>query len=261
MAPDLLSIGSITIHTYGLLAVAGIIIAFLVALDLGKTQGLSTQKIMDMGFVALFSAALGSRLFYVLMNFPHYSRYPLDALKIWQGGLVFSGGLLTAILAITWYGRRQGLSPLLIGDLWAPAASIGQAVGDLGCLAAGCCYGKPTHAPWGIVFTDPNSLAPTHLALHPSQIYSSVSGAFIFLTLLLLSSKKMFTGQVFLWFLILHSFSQLFLDRFRGDYRGMFLNTPMTITQSVSLLLLTSSVVAVIVLSLLHRESSPPSNE
>ncbi len=210
-----------------------------------------------MGFIIILAAIIGSRLMYVLMNISHYLERPADIFKIWQGGLVFSGGIICVVLAVGWYARRHRLSMWKVADMWAPAAAMGQGIGRIGCFMAGCCYGKPTDLKWGVVFTHPHSLAPTNISLHPTQIYSSLSGFVIFVVLILLHSKKNFDGQVLLWFLILHSTSRLAIERFRGDYRGMIPGTEMSTTQFVATLILIASVVILMVLKSKKDKQSP----
>ncbi|MBW1910351.1 MAG: prolipoprotein diacylglyceryl transferase [Deltaproteobacteria bacterium] len=248
MFPDLFSIGPLIIHTYGLFMAAGFFVGIIVTLKIGKLEGISPQQIMDMGFIIILSAIVGSRLLYVLLNITYYSHEPVEIFKMWRGGLVFSGGIIGVIMAMFRYSERRNLSLWKIGDLWAPAAAVGQAIGRIGCFMAGCCYGKPTDLKWGVVFTYPNSLAPINISLHPTQIYSSILGFIIFFILLIIRSKKKFEGQVFLWFLILHSTARLAIERFRGDDRGMLLNSNMSITQFVTIFILIASVVALMVL-------------
>jgi len=248
MFPDLFSIGPLTIHTYGLFVAIGFTIALLVTIKLGKAEGINPQQIMDIGFVIIIWAIIGSRLMYVFVDFPHFKNRPLDIFKIWKGGLVFSGGLLAVAPAMIWYFRRHHLSFWKMADLWAPAVAIGQGIGRMGCFMAGCCYGKPTDMKWGVVFTHPNSLAPLNVPLHPTQLYACFSGLIIFLVLLVLHARKKFQGQVFLWLLILHSTGRLLVERFRGDYRGLVPGSGMSITQLVSLLLLISSVIMLFIL-------------
>ncbi|MFH1241004.1 MAG: prolipoprotein diacylglyceryl transferase [Pseudomonadota bacterium] len=249
MFPDLFSIGPLTLHTYGLFVALGFVVALLVGVKIGKTaEDIPPQRVMDMGFIVILAGLIGSRAMYVLMNIAYYRSHPLDMLKIWEGGLVFSGGIIALLLTIPWYVRRHHLSFLKMCDLWAPAAAVGQAIGRIGCLMAGCCYGKPTDSKWGIVFTDPSSLAPRNLALHPTQIYSSISGFIIFFILLLIYSKKKFEGQVFLWFLILHSTARLAIERFRGDERGMLFGGTMSVTQLVATVVLFGAVITLLVL-------------
>ena len=246
MYPDLFSIGPLTVHTYGLFVGIGFLVGLLVTVRIGKSEGITSQQVIDMGFVIILSALIGSRLLYIIMNASHYRHEPLDIFKIWQGGLVFSGGIIGVILTMLWYGKRFRISLWKAGDLWAPAAAMGQGIGRIGCFMAGCCYGRPTDLDWGVVFTHPNSLAPLNVPLHPTQIYSSMSGFIIFFILLLINSKKRFEGHVFLWFLILHSTARLMLEHFRGDDRGIFLTSNVSITQFVTTLILIASVAILI---------------
>ena len=248
MFPNLFTIGPFTLHSYGLLVAIGFITGITITTKLGKHEGISSEKIMDMGFIIVLSAILGSRLLYVIINSRYFIQNPLEILYIWEGGLVFSGGLLGVILIMIFYTRKHKLSLFKIGDLWAPAIAIGQAIGRLGCLMAGCCYGKPTDLGFGLTFTNPHSLAPLNIPLHPTQLYSAITGFIIFGILMLLYKKRTFNGQVFLWFLILHSTARLFVERFRGDERGIFLNSNMTTTQLVAMLILMASVISLMIL-------------
>jgi len=227
---------------------AGFFFAIIVTLKIAEPEGITPHQIMDMGLIIIISAIVGSRLMHILLNIQYYIQDPLAVFKIWQGGLVFSGGIIGVIISMFWYSKRRYLSLLKIGDVWAPGAALGQAIGRIGCFMSGCCYGKPTDLKWGVVFTHPHSLAPRNVPLHPTQIYSFVSGFIIFFILLKISSKKTFKGQVFLWFLILHSTARLIIERFRGDYRGIILNTDMSVTQLITIFILIAGVVALIVL-------------
>ena len=248
MFPDLISIGPFTIHTYGFFVAVGFAVGILTAVKVGKSQGVPSQQVMDMAFVMIVWAIIGSRLFYVLINFSHYKIHPLDIIKLWQGGLVFSGGLVATAAAMLWYLRRHRLSFWSTGDLWAPSLALGQALGRVGCFMAGCCYGRPTGSSWGVVFTNPKSLAPLNIPLYPTQVFEAFGGFMIFLILLFLHGKRKFEGQVFLWYLILHSTARLFVERFRGDERGLIPGTDMSATQLVAILILVGSVVLLFIL-------------
>jgi len=248
MFPDLISIGPFTIHTYGFFVAVGFAVGILTAVKVGKTQGVPSQQVMDMAFVMIVWAIIGSRLFYVIINFSYYKTHPLDIIKIWQGGLVFSGGLVATAAAMWWYLRRHRLAFWSTGDLWAPSLALGQAIGRFGCFMAGCCYGRPTGSSWGVMFTHPQSLAPLNIPLYPTQMFEAVSGFAVFLALIFLHGKKKFEGQVFLWYLILHSTARLFVERFRGDERGLIPGTEMSATQLLATLILVGSVVVLLVM-------------
>ena len=248
MFPELFSIGPLTVHTYGLFAALGFGAGIAITVKIGRAQGVPPQQVMDMAFVMILWAVVGSRLLYVFMNFPYFRYHPLDAFKIWQGGLVFSGGLLAVAPVMAWYLRRHHISFWAAGDLWAPALALGKAVGRIGCFLAGCCFGKPTDLPWGMVFTHPHTLAPPGIPLHPTQLYSSLAGFAIFAVLIFLRGKRKFMGQIFIWYLILHSTARLFVERFRGDDLGLIPGTEMSVTQLIATLTLLSAIVALFVL-------------
>lgn len=257
MYPTLFSLGPLNIHTYGLFIAMGFVIGLLVAMHIGKTEGFHSGQILDMGLIIILCAIIGSRLAYVLLNIKYYMDHPLDIFKMWQGGLVFSGGLVVVALAMIWYLKRRHLPFWKVGDLFAPALAIGQGIGRLGCFMAGCCYGKPTGMPWGMIFTDPGTLAPRNIPLHPTQLYAALSGILIFAVLMVLRAKRKFEGQVFLWFLILHSTSRLLMERLRGDDRGLIPGTEMSMTQLIALLILMAAVVALMIITSRKPEDPP----
>jgi phosphatidylglycerol:prolipoprotein diacylglycerol transferase len=117
---------------------------------------------------------------------------------------------------------------------------------------AGCCFGRPTDLPWGVIFKDPQTLAPQGILLHPTQLYDFLNGTLIFLILLFVTLKKKYEGQVFIWFLILHSTARLITERFRGDDRGIIPGTEMTLTQGVAIVILVAGVAALFLLRSRH---------
>jgi phosphatidylglycerol:prolipoprotein diacylglycerol transferase len=246
MLPDLFSIGPVTAHTYGLFAAIGFGVGLFVAVHTAKTLPLPSERVINMGLFLILWSLVGARLMYVLIHVPHYRQHPLDVLKVWEGGLVFSGGLIAAGLALGYYLSRHRLSFWKMADLLAPAVAVGQGIGRIGCFMAGCCYGKPTHTWWGVVFTDPHCLAPLNVRLHPTQLYAAFSGLLIFVILMRMTPRKNYDGQVCLWFLILQSTARLILERFRGDPLGVIPGTAMSPTQLLSLLLLFAAVVTLV---------------
>jgi phosphatidylglycerol---prolipoprotein diacylglyceryl transferase len=255
MHPDLISIGPLTLHTYGLLIAIGFIVALVIAIKTGKRHGIDPQQIMDLSFLLIISGIVGSRIIYIVMNISYYIANPLDMFKLWQGGLVFSGGLLAALIAGYFYIRRHKLNILLMGDLFAPSIAIGQAIGRIGCFMAGCCYGRPASLPWSITFTNPDSMAPLNIPLHPTQLYDALSNFIIFIIILILSPLKKFNGQVIIWFLVMHSTARLIIERFRGDDRGIMPGTGWTMTQFIAILILVSAIFALFYLRSRHDKN------
>jgi len=159
--------------------------------------------------VILLSSLVGARLLYVIQNFSLFSDHPLDMFKIWNGGLVFYGGFILALVAAMVYVKYKKFDLWPTADLLAPAIALGHAVGRLGCLFAGCCYGKTCDLPWAITFSDPESLAPLGIPLHPTQLYAVFSNLIIFGLLLAMDKKSAFAGRLFWLYILFMEFFDL----------------------------------------------------
>jgi phosphatidylglycerol---prolipoprotein diacylglyceryl transferase len=220
MYPILLELGPITVFTYGLLVATGFFTAIVLAAKQGEKEGMDPQVIMDLCFYILLSAIIGARVLYVIVEYKYFVESPLDIFKVWKGGLVFYGGLVLAIAVAMWMAKKKNLPIWKTADIIAPSIAIGQAIGRWGCLFAGCCYGAQTDLPWGITFSDPKSLAPLNVALHPSQIYLSLNAILIFGILVWMRKRKAFDGQIFCMYGILYSIGRFIIEYFRSDDRG-----------------------------------------
>jgi phosphatidylglycerol:prolipoprotein diacylglycerol transferase len=222
MHPILLQIGPLTLRTYGAL----VALAFLAALRMSKwaiqLRGIPEKFLMDLSLVLVSFGILGSRLFYVLLNWPYYAAHPMDSLKVWEGGLVFYGGFAVAAIAGYLYTRKNGISPAVMADCLAPALAMGQAIGRWGCFFAGCCYGRPTTVAWAVRFKDPASLAPLDLAIHPVQVYEACGNLAIAFILWrhLLKKPQGPAGQTFWLYVLLYGVLRFGMEILRGDDRG-----------------------------------------
>ena len=126
--------GPFTLHTYGVLVALGFIAALVVVMRGARREGLAQEPVLDLAFVAVLAAIVGSRLLYVLFNLGEYLADPLRIFKVWEGGLVFHGGLLLAIPACFYFVRRSRLPAWATADVFAPAIALGQAIGRIGCF-------------------------------------------------------------------------------------------------------------------------------
>jgi len=234
MHPVLFQIGPITIYTYGVFVACGFILGISLALRQAKREGYDPQIILDLAFYVILAGIIGSRIFYVIQNLSSYKGSPLSVWKIWEGGLVFHGGLLFAIPVAWILIKRQNFSFWGMLDLFAPSLAIGQALGRIGCFFAGCCYGLPTQLPWGVTFTDPKSLALQGIPIHPTQLYHLSACLMIFLILIFFRKPSRFTGQLSCLYLSLHSAFRFIIEFFRGDPRYWLWNQTITLTQVIS---------------------------
>ncbi len=237
MFPILFKIGPITLHTYGFFVALAFTVGISLAMHLGKKEGIPKENILDIGFYSLIGEIIGSRIFYVLIEYKYFMENPFDIIKLWEGGLVFYGGFIAVVIILLYYFKRNALPIWKVSDLFTPSLAIGHAIGRLGCLFAGCCHGKPTDMPWGITFTHPDSLAIKDIPLHPTQIYESFAETSIFIALLILRKRKGFHGQVFWTYVLLYSVARFIIEFFRGDHTRGFIYHGISTAQGVSIVL------------------------
>jgi len=235
--PVLVRFGPLTIHTYGVLVAAGFLLGLALAVKQAKKEGIPQERIIDIGFYVLVAAIVGSRLFFVAVNAGHYLKHPLDIFKIWEGGLVFYGGLILALPAALWYIRKHHLDGWRITDIFAPSIAIGHAVGRIGCFAAGCCHGRLCELPWAVTFHDPESLATTGIPLHPTQLYESAGEFLNFLILITLRRYQSFKGQLFWTYIFLYSVLRFVVEFFRGDEARGYLFGGISVSQGISVIM------------------------
>jgi phosphatidylglycerol:prolipoprotein diacylglycerol transferase len=233
MYPILIEFGFFKIFTYGLLVATGFLVAILLASSRAEKEGLDSQKVLDLCFYVMVSALLGARLLYVIVEYRYFLTSPLEIFKFWKGGLVFYGGLILGVLISLWYLKRSQMPMWKTADLLAPSIALGQSIGRWGCFFAGCCYGKKTDVAWGITFTDPRSLAPFGISLHPTQVYLSLNAVLIFMFLMWLSKRKVFDGQILWSYGILYSIGRFVIEYFRGDDRGFAVEQILSTSQFV----------------------------
>jgi phosphatidylglycerol:prolipoprotein diacylglycerol transferase len=255
MFPLLFRIGPFTLHTYGVLLAVAFSLALWYSLREARKEQLNTDSMTNLFLIVVLSAIIGSRLLFVLFSYRYFLEHPLDAFRIWEGGLVFHGGLLLAIAASVVYLRRSGLPLWKTADIAGPAVALGQAVGRLGCLAAGCCYGEATSLPWGITFSHPETLAPRDIPLHPTQLYASLSGWIVFLVLHLFRKKSHVPGQVFWLYLLLASSARFIEDFYRGSSTRLSFFPALTSVQGLCLLIAPA---ALLLMILFHRRGGSP---
>lgn len=255
MHPVLFHIGSFNLYTYGLFVALGFMTAVFVSQKNAASHGIAPEIITDIFFVILVSGLLGARFLYVLINFDDYKNNFLDIFKIWNGGLVFFGGFISAVLFTAVYLKQKKLNIWKTADIISPGVALAHAMGRIGCFFAGCCYGKECDLPFAVKFTNPESLAPIGIYLHPTQIYSVFSNLTLFFILLWLQKRKKFDGMVFLIYIMLYSLFRSIIEFFRGDFRGDFFFEFLSMSQGIGLFV---SMIALVLLIKFSKSSHGP---
>ena len=248
MFPDLLTIGTFTIHTYGVCIALGALLGILLISHDAKKQHYDQQQILDLAFYLLIAAIVGSRVFYILLNPHYYWQHPIEIVMIWRGGLVFYGGFIFAFVTCFFYLKQRRLPFLKTCDLLAPGLALGEVFGRIGCFFAGCCYGTGAKLPWAVVFNHPHSLAKIGIPLHPTQLYASLKALIVFIILISFRRYKRSDGQIIWLYTLLYAIGRLIIEPFRGDERGLLIFGSITLTQAIALLLIPLSLVMVVYL-------------
>lgn len=237
------NVGPLTLHTYGVLLAVAFLVGLWLAAREARKAGLDPNRVTDLGVYVLIAGLLGAKVLLVIVEWSYYSRNLGDLFSIFQSGGVFYGGLLAALPVAWWYVRRYGLDGWKTADVLAPGVVVGQAIGRLGCLAAGCCHGRPASVPWAITFTDLYASrtvgTPIDTPVHPTQIYESLACFVIFAVLVWVAPRKRFHGQVTLSYVALYSATRFVVEFYRGDAsRGVVLGGLMSTSQLISIVLL-----------------------
>jgi phosphatidylglycerol---prolipoprotein diacylglyceryl transferase len=226
MYPRLLELGPFTIYTYGVLLAAAFLLGLKLATARAKRRGLDAARVLDLGIYIIVAAIVGGKLLLIVTDFSSFRANPAEIMSLARSGGVFYGGLILAVIVAFWYMRRHAMPLWATFDVFAPGIALGHAVGRLGCLMAGCCYGLETHAPWAITFSDPFTGSyvgtPLGVPLHPTQLYETLAETAILLFLLWLerTRTRTFAGRTFWTYILLYGLSRYIIEFFRGDPRG-----------------------------------------
>jgi len=243
----------IALHSYGVLIAAGLAAGIALVHRRARREGLDGGRVLDLAFWMTVAGFVGSRVVYGIVNAGDYARICLRGddglrtagavladctriLRVWEGGLVFYGGVAAAALVAALFARREGWSFGRVGDLFAPGLALGHAFGRIGCFAAGCCFGKESTGHWAFAFPR-GSVAFDELSaagavpfgagftapLHPTQLYEAVGELAIFAVLMAargrLGGRR---GAVFLLYVALYAPLRFVIEMFRGDTARRF---------------------------------------
>ena len=236
MFPKLISIGSFYIPTYGVLVALGFLAGLGVTLHLARRAGLAPEKITNLAVYCAIAGILGAKLFMFLFDLGDYVRNPgrIFSLETLQAAGVFHGGFIAAILFAAFYIRRERLPVLRTMDVFAPGIAVGQAIGRLGCFAAGCCWGRECDLPWGVRFrSDFAAPVPLDKPLHPVQLYESAADLLIFLLLFRRAQQKHPAGQVIGLYMVLYSTARFIIEFYRVHEQSLV--GPFSLTQWIAL--------------------------
>lgn len=236
MYPTLLEFGKIQLHAYGALLAISFFLGILLAARRAPARGVSPDLVFDSSLVIVLASIVGARFMYVVFHREEMESW-IDVIAVWRGGLTMYGGVLAAMAAAYVYLRRRGVSFLRMADIMAPSLGLGLMLTRVGCFLNGCCYGKPTTSPLGVHFPSETFVGQLFhdSGVHPTQLYSSLTGLLILVLLLLYDRGSRRQGEVFALYLILDGLGRFCLDFFRYYEANAYIAGPLTISQVISL--------------------------
>ena len=208
-----------TVHLYNIFLMIAIVVASL--LNEKYLEKYCTNKKKEVHLRLFIPCAVLVGLFgaYIMELITQGKSFDINNLK---GGFTFYGGFLLAFIFLILYALVFRIKLLFIFNFYAPSMAIAHAIGRIGCFFGGCCYGAPTNSFLGVVYPE-GSLPHTHYgccALHPTQLYESVSLFIIFLLLNKIKFQYRFSVYV-----IIYAIARFIVELFRADSRGELLGS------------------------------------
>lgn len=218
MKKILFTIFGINIYGYGTMMAIGIIAALILLNYRRKQKGYDEDSILNMSIITILSGILGGKLLFVITEFKNIWNDP-SILKDFGNGFVIYGAIIGGALAIIFYCKKKTWKTLKILDMVAPTVVLAQGFGRIGCFLAGCCYGAATKLSIGVKFKE-DSLAPSGVYLHPTQLYSSAFDFLLAIFLLWYDKKERKDGRVFAMYMLIYSVGRFAIEFLRNDPRG-----------------------------------------
>lgn len=234
MLPKLIDTGWFFLPTYGVLVAIAFLVAIWLTGKLAIKAGLQSDKVTNLAIYCALAGMAGAKLLMFVFDWRTYLLDPREifTLSTLQAAGVYQGGLLVAILVAFFYMRHNGLPGLLTADVFAPGLALGHAIGRLGCLAAGCCWGSVCQRPWAITFTNPDAHeitgVPLGVPLHPAQLYESFAELLIFGFLYRRFHQSRGDGEIIGWYLLLYSAVRFVVEFFRNHEQGLVVGLSLT---------------------------------
>lgn len=239
MLPKLIDAGSFYLPTYGVMVAVAFLIAIWLTGKLARRVGLDSETVTNLAMYCALVGMLGAKLAMFAFDWRIYGSDPsqIFTMDTLQAAGVYQGGLLLALGFAVLYIRRNGLPGWSTADVFAPGLALGHAIGRLGCLAAGCCWGAVCRRPWAITFEKPDAHeltgVPLGIPLHPTQLYESLAEFVIFGFLYYRFGRRKREGEILGWYLVLYSGVRFAVEFFRNHEQDLV--SGLSLTQWISL--------------------------
>lgn len=236
----------------------GFLAGLWVTVRLARTRSLDGELITNLAVYVALAGLVGAKLLMIVFDWRYFMAQPSQMFSraTLQAAGVFQGGLILALVTAFLYMKRNGLPLLTTCDIFAPGLALGHAIGRLGCLAAGCCWGKECDRPWAITFHNPEAYAltgvPLEVPLHPAQLYEFSTEGILFAFLYWRFRRSHSPGTIIGSYLVLSSIARFLIEFTRFHEQALPFGLPLSITQWLAIVL-----AGVGALLLVKREAAP----
>lgn len=250
MLPELFNIDGFPIRSFGVMLLIGFAVGTWLAVRRSEKYGIDKEALTSLAVWAVIMGVLGSRVFWVLQEWGHYSKNPAEIFRITEGGMTSYGGIAFGLLTVLLWCKRTGVRFPVVFDLIAAPALVMHGFGRIGCFLNGCCYGSPCDLPWAV--TVHPEVGPLYLG-HPAQLYDTLM-AFAGVALLLWIEKRTFStrrpGTYGALFFVLYGLSRFVYELFRSGYSSESTwGVPMTDAQVMALAMVAGGVIWLLALA------------
>ncbi len=232
MKPILFSIGPLHLYSYGFCIAVGLLVSLFLMKRSALREGFpGPDEVFDIAFVILVWGFLGARLFYVFQNFSYYMSEPLKIFAVWEGGLIFYGGAVAALVGFGLTVRRKKWPFWKTLDFLAPYGALTHAFGRIGCFLNGCCSGKICRLPWAVRFPE------FPYAVHPTQLYEALYDIILFAFFVQRRKQIRFEGEIGLLYFLLYGMGRFVIEFLREPgwmWRGITSNQWLSIAIMVT---------------------------
>jgi phosphatidylglycerol:prolipoprotein diacylglycerol transferase len=240
MYPVIFQFGGFTISSFGVMMVIAFLLGnYLLRKDV-VAEGYEPIVAEDITFRAAIGGILGAKIYYLIETIPTGQAADnisglieiiagiftlsggriADGIQNFGAGLVFLGGFMGGMAAVSWYVYRNKLNWLKVADWVAPFLILGHGIGRIGCFLVGDDYGIESNLPWAFAF--PQGLPPTNIPVHPTQLYEMFAYFTIFFYLRYCKRNQHFAGELMFKYLLFGGFARFMIEILRTNTKYLF---------------------------------------
>lgn len=239
------TIFGVNIYFYGVILALAILAGTLVADYIAvKFFDLKKETIIDLSPYLVIFGIIGARLYYCLLNYDFYFRFPTEILAIRHGGISIHGAILGGLIGLLIFAKRHKIAPLKLCDISACGLALAQAIGRWGNFFNSEAFGTPTNLPWKLYIAPQYRPIPytDYDYFHPAFLYESILDLIIFFVLLFIVKKgwNKKEGNLALVYLLLYSFARILVETVRIDSVRDVFGIPVAIFVSTGIIILSA---------------------